>query len=209
MPQSEHNAAFIVIEGLDGAGGTTQCRLLKSWLEQEGRSVILTNEPTDLPVGNFIRQVLQDPHSTVDDAALAYLFGADRQNHIKQRVQPAIEVGTTVISDRYYHSSLAYQSLSLDFDFVAKLNAPFPIPNLTFFLLLEPEVSFNRVCERGQPAERFETLDKLRAIAQAYQKVIEYSVERGEHIVCLDATQSIDEIHEQIVQHIQALFTNT
>lgn len=206
MSMTTQIAPFIVIEGLDGAGGTTQCRLLQSWLEQQNRPVVLTNEPTDLPIGQFIRDVLQDPHSKVDDASLAYLFGADRQNHIQQRVQPALESGTTVISDRYYHSSLAYQSLSLDFDFVAQINSNFPRPNVTFFLLLEPEVSFNRVCERGLPADRFETLDKLRSIAQSYQRVIEYSTDQGEHIVCLDATQSIEEIHEQILTHVTPLF---
>lgn len=208
MSVTTHNAPFIVIEGLDGAGGTTQCRLLQSWLEQQNQPVILTNEPTDLPVGQFIREVLQDPHSKVDDASLAFLFGADRQNHIQQRVQPALDSGTTVISDRYYHSSLAYQSLALDFDFVAQLNATFPRPSITFFLLLEPEVSFNRVCERGLPADRFETLDKLRSIAQSYHRVIEHSANQGELVVCLDATQSIAEIHEQILVHVKPLFAS-
>ena len=207
MSATRHNAPFIVIEGLDGAGGTTQCRLLQAWLTQQQCTVVLTNEPTDLPVGQFIRQVLQDPHSKVDDSVLAYLFAADRQNHIERRVAPALERGDVVLSDRYYHSSLAYQSLSLDFDFVAQLNARFPTPDITFFLMLEPEVSFHRVCERGLPAERFETLDRLRSIAGAYHNVISYSQAQGETIVCLDATQSIEEIHSQIVAHVQPLLT--
>ena len=153
-----HNAPYIVIEGLDGAGGTTQCRLLQSWLERRGNAVILTNEPTDLPVGKFIREVLQDPDSQVGDGVLSYLFGADRQNHLDIRVFPALERGDIVISDRYYHSSLAYQSLSLDFEFVAKINGQFPAPSITFFLMLEPEISFERVQLRGLPVERFETL---------------------------------------------------
>ena len=82
MSSDTHTGSlFIVIEGLDGAGGTTQCRLLQSWLERQGHTVVSTNEPTDLPVGKFIRGVLQDPHSKVGDEVLAYLFAADRQDH--------------------------------------------------------------------------------------------------------------------------------
>jgi dTMP kinase len=198
-------APFIVIEGLDGAGGTTQSRLLQSWLERQGHTVVQTNEPTDLPVGQLIRQVIQDPHSKVGDEVLAYLFAADRQNHLTQTILPALSSGTVVLSDRYYHSSLAYQSMSLDFDFVAQLNERFQAPDITIFLLLEPETSFERVQKRGLPIERFETLDRLRSIAQSYNRVIEYCQHRGEQILCLDATQSIEEIHERICAEIEPL----
>ena len=204
-PDTNTDSLFIVIEGLDGAGGTTQCRLLKSWLERQGHTVVSTNEPTDRPVGKFIRSVLQDPHSKVGDEVLAYLFAADRQDHLDGLVTPAIARGEVVISDRYYHSSLAYQSLSLDFDFVAQLNAKFPAPDITVFLSLEPETSFARVQNRGLPAERFETLDRLRSISQSYSRVIEYFQQRGEHILCLDATQSIEEIHELICIEVSSM----
>ena len=206
MSSDTHTGSlFIVIEGLDGAGGTTQCRLLQSWLERQGHTVVSTNEPTDRPVGKFIRGVLQDPHSKVGDEVLAYLFAADRQDHLDGRVRPALSRGDVVISDRYYHSSLAYQSLSLDFDFVAQLNSTFPAPDVTIFLSLEPETSFARVQNRGLPAERFETLDRLRSISQSYSRVIEYCQQRGDHLICLDATQSIEEIHEQICIEVASL----
>ena len=202
---AQQGSLFIVIEGLDGAGGTTQCRLLQSWLERRGSTVVSTNEPTELPVGKFIRDILQDPHSNVGDEVLAYLFAADRQDHLDSRVKPALSRGEVVISDRYYHSSLAYQSLSLEFDFVAQLNRTFPVPDLTIFLLLEPETSFSRVQDRGLPVERFETLDRLRSISQSYSRVIRYCQDRGDALVCLDATQSIEEIHEQICEEITKL----
>ena len=204
-PDTHTGSLFIVIEGLDGAGGTTQCRLLQSWLERQGYTVVSTNEPTDRPVGKFIRSVLQDPHSEVGDEVLAYLFAADRQDHLDGRVKPALSRGEVVISDRYYHSSLAYQSLSLDFDFVAQLNGAFPAPDITIFLSLEPETSFARVQKRGLPIERFETLDRLRSISQSYNRVLDHCQKRGEHLLCLDATQSIEEIHEQICIEIASL----
>ena len=202
---TQKGSLFIVIEGLDGAGGTTQCRLLQSWLERQGSTVVSTNEPTELPVGKFIRDILQDPHSSVGDEVLAYLFAADRQDHLDRKVKPALSKGEVVISDRYYHSSLAYQSLSLEFDFVSQLNQTFPVPDMTIFLLLEPETSFSRVQNRGLPVERFETLDRLRSISQSYRRVIQYCQERGDTLVCLDATQSIEEIHEQICVEITKL----
>lgn len=206
MPtDAQKDSFFIVIEGLDGAGGTTQCRLLQSWLERQGSTVVSTNEPTDQPVGKFIRDILQDPHSSVGDEVLAYLFAADRQDHLDSKVMPALSRGEVVISDRYYHSSLAYQSLSLEFDFVVQLNRTFPVPDMTIFLLLEPETSFSRVQNRGLPVERFETLDRLRSISQSYGRVIRYCQERGDALVCLDATQSIEEIHEQICEEITTL----
>ncbi len=204
-PDTHTGSLFIVIEGLDGAGGTTQCRLLQSWLERQGHTVVSTNEPTDRPVGKFIRSVLQDPHSEVGDEVLAYLFAADRQDHLDGRVKPALSRGDVVISDRYYHSSLAYQSLSLDFDFVAQLNGTFPAPDITIFLSLEPETSFARVQKRGLPIERFETLDRLRSISQSYHRVLDHCQKRGEQVLCLDATQSIEEIHEQICIEIASL----
>ena len=204
-PDTHIGSLFIVIEGLDGAGGTTQCRLLKSWLERQGYTVVSTNEPTDRPVGKFIRSVLQDPHSKVGDEVLAYLFAADRQDHLDGRVKPALSRGEVVISDRYYHSSLAYQSLSLDFDFVAQLNGTFPAPDITIFLSLEPETSFARVQKRGLPVERFETLDRLRSISQSYNRVLDHCQINGEQLLCLDATQSIEEIHEQICIEVASL----
>ena len=93
---------FIVIEGLDGSGGTTQCRLLTQWLETQGaKEVIQTAEPTDLPVGTFIRKALkQDTDEGRLGDAVSHLFAADRQDHLDRRVNPALARGAVVISDR-------------------------------------------------------------------------------------------------------------
>jgi dTMP kinase len=198
---------FIVIEGLDGSGGTTQSRLLSQWLEEEGLNPHLTQEPTTGPIGKFIREILLNttPSSKVKDNVLPYLFAADRRDHLDREILPTLERGSTVVSDRYYHSSLAYQALSVGLPLVADLNAPFRAPDVTFFLYLSPEVSFERVQLRGMPVERFETLDRLRSVADAYQTVLAYSRSRGERIITIDATKSIEEIHGEIVSNVQAL----
>ena len=197
---------FIAIEGLDGSGGTTQSRLLTRWLEENGHEVLLTKEPTDGPVGAFICDILSDPQSPVQDQVLPYLFVADRKDHISRLVRPRLNAGSFVVTDRYYHSSLAYQATAIGLKEVAQLNAEFPQPHITFFLYLDPESSFERVQLRGLPVERFETLDRLRSIADAYQTALDYCVqERGENIIWIDATQSIEEIHEQIVEQVELL----
>ncbi len=195
---------FIVIEGLDGSGGTTQSRLLKDWLSSKGYSVHLTCEPSNRPVGKFIQKALgnNSAESNLSDRVLPFLFAADRQDHLDEEIIPALEQDQIVISDRYYHSSLAYQGLSVGFSKVASLNEGFRKPNITFFLWLDPEISFSRIQHRGQPIERFETLDRLRNIAEAYDGVYSYCRSHNESIFKIDARQSIEEIHLQMQEKI-------
>ena len=200
---------FIVIEGLDGSGGTTQCRLLQEWLSAQGHANHLTQEPSAGPVGKFIRKALlkSEMEESLEDNVFPYLFAADRRDHLDREILPALESGQFVIADRYYHSSLAYQGLSVGLPLVAELNAQFRAPDITFFLYLSPEVSFERVQLRGLPVERFETLDRLRSVADSYQTVLAHCRSRGEQILTIDASKSIEEIHQQIVNEVVKLLS--
>ena len=196
---------FIVLEGLDGSGGTTQSRLLQDWLVEEGREVHLTCEPSNRPVGLFLQKALSNTteEARLSDRVLPFLFAADRQDHLDEEINPALLSGKTVISDRYYHSSLAYQGLSVGFSRVALLNDQFRVPDITFFLWLEPEVSFSRIQHRGEPLERFETLDRLRSISEAYESVFSYCKAQGEVIFKIDSRLSFEEIHLSMQKHIR------
>lgn len=198
---------FIVIEGLDGSGGTTQSRLLQEWITAQGYNAHLTQEPSEGPIGDFLREALGNTGeaSKMGDNVLPYLFAADRRDHLDREILPALEKNTHVVCDRYYHSSLAYQGLSVGLPLVAYLNDPFRAPDLTFFLYLSPEVSFERVQLRGLPVERFETLDRLRSVADAYQTVLAHCRSRGEKIQSIDATRSIEEIHNDITNAVKQL----
>ena len=198
---------FIVIEGLDGSGGTTQSRLLRDWLIQNGHPTHLTKQPSDRPIGTFLQRSLQTDteESKLSDSVLPYLFAADRQDHIIEEINPALARGECVVSDRYYHSSLAYQGLSIGFSKVAMINQDFRAPDITFLLWLEPEISFSRIQHRGVPMERFETLDRLRNIAEAYESVYTHCSAKGERIQKIDARLSIEEIHKAIQTYIQPL----
>lgn len=196
---------FIAIEGLDGSGGTTQSRLLKEWLEQNGHNVHLTREPSEGPVGKFIKSSLL---SNVQERPLGenifpYLFAADRQDHLDNEIFPALKKGKFVITDRYYHSSFAYQGLTLGIPFVANLNSVFRKPDLTLILWLQPEVSFERIKMRGAPVERYETLDHLRSIEESYRSVLAHCRAQGENIIRVDARGTIDEVHQKVIALVQ------
>jgi len=204
------SSLFIVIEGLDGSGGTTQSRLLQEWLISKGHQVQLTCEPSDRPVGLFIRRALSNrfDEARISDRVLPFLFAADRQDHLEEVILPALADDKIVVSDRYYHSSLAYQGLSIGFSKVASLNEGFRKPDITFFLWLEPEISFSRIQSRGLPVERFETLDRLRNIAEAYDSVYSYCKTQKERIFKVDACLSIEEIHLQIQSKVLPLLAS-
>jgi len=203
---------FIAIEGIDGSGGTTQTRLLAEWFRERGHpEVITTAEPSTGPVGVFIRRVLDASslESCIGDAVLPFLFAADRRDHLDREIVPALQRGSVVISDRYYHSSLAYQSLAIGLPEVAALNDRFQMPDLTVFLHLEPEVSLARIEQRGATMERFEALDRLRQISDAYEGVLVHCRARGERIERVSATGTPDEVHQAIRVLVLAVLEDT
>ena len=201
------SAVFIAMEGLDGSGGTTQTRLLASWLMANGHSeVVTTAEPSTGPVGRLIREILKPGHeaNVIGDSVLPFLFAGDRRDHLDREIIPALQRGAAVITDRYYHSSLAYQSQASSLANVAALNERFRAPDLTIFLNLEPETSLARILARGEAIERFEALDRLRNIHESYDAVLVHCRARGEHIVRIDADGTIEEVHQQVVAAVSA-----
>jgi len=205
-------SVFIAIEGIDGSGGTTQTRLLVDWFHRQGCAEVLqTCEPSNGPVGRFIRQTLNPNHeaSCVGDAVLPFLFAGDRRDHLDREIIPALQRGAAVVTDRYYHSSLAYQSLAIGLPAVATLNERFRAPDLTVFLDLDPEVSLARIESRGETLERFEALDRLRQIHEAYEAVLVHCRARGERVVSIDASATPEDIHAAIVTEIEALVEAT
>jgi len=198
-------ALFLAMEGLDGSGGTTQCRLLREWFQANNQSdVHITNEPSGGPVGRLIRQLLQNTtEEDVGDSVIPYLFAADRRDHIDREIVPPLQRGAVVITDRYYHSSLAYQSLSVGLPMVARLNESFLTPDVTLDLDLSPEQCLERILARGEPLERFEALDRLRAVQEAYTSVMVHCRSHGEPITRIDANGSVEVVHQRIVAAIE------
>jgi dTMP kinase len=172
---------FIVFEGVDGAGSTTQGQLLVKNLHRAGRKALLTTEPTSGPIGNLVRQVLRgrlgdwgNPEQT--DRQLAHLFAADRFDHLYNTVdgvERQIQSGFTVVSTRYFFSSYAYNARNPEaFELVGRLNQEFPLPELVVHLRVPMEVSLQRLHKRDM-RELYEREDELVRVAEAYERIFE------------------------------------
>lgn len=196
---------FIVFEGIDGAGTSTQIKkLVERGCSERGQGAFAaTAEPTGGETGRFLRRMLGGEFS-VDEKTNAYLFAADRCEHIFGRggVQELCQAGKIVVSDRYFFSSMAYQSVSCGEELPRLLNSPFPLPEYLFYFVINPEVSLGRVTARGEKKEIYETIEKQKKIAAQYEKVIsEYektAVETGMKIIRIDAEKDIESISEEI-----------
>lgn len=187
---------FISIEGLDGSGGTTQLARLASALQAHGREVVCTREPSDGPVGRLIRQQLAG--GELGDAVFPALFAADRRDHLDRVVFPARARGAWVLSDRYFLSSLAYQSGSVGLEAVWALNAAFPPPDVCVMLDLPLEECLARVEARGGVRDRFETRERLRIVQAAYDAAVERCVARGDRVARVDARGTVGEVHARV-----------
>ncbi len=192
---------FIVFEGIDGAGTTTQLKKLADFIPEE--KLVLTAEPTKNETGLFLRRMLKGDFS-VDERTAAYLFAADRAEHIwgKNGVSELTNQGKIVASDRYLFSSLAYQSVSCGKELPELLNSPFPLPEILFYFVINPEISLSRVNSRNGNLEIYEKIDFQKKTAQWYENIIsEYeNSEKGNgmKVIRIDAEASIQEISEKI-----------
>ena len=190
---------FIVFEGIDGAGTSTQ---IKKICEKNPQKFFQTAEPTSLETGKFLRKMLGGEFS-VDEKTNSFLFAADRAEHLygKNGIIEQINNGKTVISDRYLFSSLAYQSISCGEELPKLLNSTFPLPEILFFFEIDPEISLKRVDSRNEKKEIYEKIETQKKIALEYEKIIsEYENNKSctMKIIRIDATKSIDEISETI-----------
>jgi dTMP kinase len=197
---------LIVIEGLDGAGTTTQVRRLVEHLNARGTRAHATREPSDGPVGRLIREMLTGGHAiagqAISQSTFGLLFAADRLDHLQREVEPALHAGTWVVSDRWYHSSLAYQGTGADRDWIAMLNARARKPDITVFLEVRPEVAAERRKAAGRVQELFEDIQMQREVDAGYRATIDELSAQGERIITIDGEQSEDDVFVEIVRAV-------
>ena len=193
---------YIAIEGLDGSGGTTQLGWLASaWARRApSREVLRTREPSDGPVGRLIRAQLAG--GEVGDEVFPFLFAADRRDHLDRVVLPALARGAIVLSDRCVLSSLAYQAAALPPTRILALHEGFRLPDLVVMLDLDPQVSLARVEARGGVRDRFETLDVLRRVRDAYEAGMDALSARGVAVARIDAARTPEQVAATIEQAV-------
>ena len=199
-----------MLEGVDGAGTTTQTAELARRLTARGLRVATTAEPSRGPVGALLRLALSRRLTGADGrpfdrAALALLFAADRLDHVASEVLPRLAEGTWVVSDRYLFSSLAYQTLDVPAAFVAQINGRAPTPDLTLFLEVPPDIALRRRRAERPEAELFEQLPLQRRIAGNYRQAIVAGTEGGP-VDVLDGTRTIGAVADEIERTIVKRF---
>lgn len=200
-----HN--FIVFEGLDGSGTTTQLSLLKNILSD--KKTWFTAEPTDQEIGKFLRKILQGS-ITVQPETLAYLFAADRCEHIHgiNGIESRINDGYTVFCDRYLFSSLAYQSPQCGSKLPMTLNEDFPLPEYLIYFDINSELSLSRVASRNGETEIFEKSDIQKITQIEYKRIIQtYKESKPEEmkIISIDAAKPVEEVHKIILDSLKNL----
>ena len=191
---------LIVFEGVDGAGKTTQVRLLEQHLRCAGYDVVCLKEPTEGPWGQKLRQLAQQGRQHVSPATELAWFLQDRREDVEQNLRPALARGQIVLMDRYYFSTMAYQgALQLDPEEIRAQNEAFaPPPDLLFILDIPPEWGLQRVQQRGA-LSHFECLDYLERVA------IIFAAMQFPYLQHIDASAEPALVHEHIWQVVAPL----
>ena len=201
------SGTFITFEGIDGSGKSTQLRLLANWLMQAGCDVLLTREPGGTPVGNRLRAALLDAHEEVDPLTELLVFAADRAQHVRRVLRPALEAGKVVFSDRYADATAAYQGAGRGFSAeliseIIQLATEGLKPDLTVLFDLGVADSTTRTRRRTNGTQRGDRLDSENAefhnrVRDAYLRLAQAEPER---IKVVQTNQPLELTHEQVKQ---------
>lgn len=197
---------FITFEGADGCGKTTQLMLMAKYLKEHGAEVLVTREPGAKGLGEKLREILLNYDGDVSSQAEAFLFLADRAQHMDIIIKPAVVTGKIVLCDRHTDSTVAYQGYGRGID-VSRINMLNDIatggrkPDLTIVFDVDVETSLSRV---GKEKDRMENagMDFFNRVRNGYLQIAKQEPER---VKVIDATQSIEAIHIQVIKFINQL----
>jgi dTMP kinase len=199
---------LISVEGVEGSGKSTHCRLLGQWLTTRGLEVVLTSEPDGTPIGSAIRRLFEQDGMPPTPLTQTFLFMAARQQHVAQVIRPALARGAVVVSDRYADATLAYQGFGggIELETIRDLNALATggvMPDLTILLDLDPAEGIRRISDR--PLDAFEKMDMgfHRRVREGYLEIAHAEKNR---VVVLSATQPKDALHAAVVRAVEGLF---
>ena len=194
---------FIAFEGGEGSGKSTQSKLLKEWLEEEGEEVLLSREPGGTEMGKDLRRILLD-HSTgeISPRAEALLYAADRAHHVYSKIRPALDRGEVVITDRYFDSSIAYQGagrilVSGEVARISRWATESLFPTLTILIDQPAEIGLGRL--KSKDRLEIEPIDFHERIRQEYLQLTLLDPER---YLVVDGRQTIEEIHQEIIARV-------
>jgi len=191
---------FVSIEGIDKCGKSTHAKLLAEWLRSRGHEVVITDEPTDSAVGKMIKQILRGKIKVPIEIE-ALLFAADRVQHVVNIINPALQDGKVVISERYIHSSLAYQSArGLSMSWIKKINKYAPEPDLTILIDVPTKVAF---C-RDRPSRRPDEFEKDMALQERVRRNY-LRIAKAEGLNVVDGNRLQGEVQAELRKLVSAI----
>ncbi|MCK5543053.1 MAG: dTMP kinase [Desulfobacterales bacterium] len=203
---NDNKGTFIVFEGIDGSGKSTQIKRLAEHLKVKNQDVYQTFEPSDGSVGAMVRQMLKGKLE-VDQRTIALLFAADRTEHLvnkKNGILSKVQNGQIVLCDRYYFSSYAYHGQYVDMDWVIginSINADILKPDLHIFIDVDPEYCFKRLKIRQNDFELYEKIEVLQKVRELYFKIFD-KLAKSEHVVIIDGNGDEDMVEERIFKEV-------
>jgi len=187
---------FIVIEGIDGAGKSTQAAIVASNLYKTGAIIYLTSEPTHFLTGGLIHARLLDEWQSSPEC-LQLLFAADRAQHLEKEIILWLKEGISVVSDRYFLSSLAYGAVDCDLGWLMNINSRFLMPDLTIFLDVDAKTAAQRIAANGRSIELFEKEEILETVRKNYQKAVD-SFKYEMVVEMIDGNRNKEEVSKDI-----------
>lgn len=195
---------FIVIEGIDGTGKSTQAKRLAQWFSDHGRDVVLDREPTDRPWGKKLRESAATGRLSADEELQCFIN--DRKQHVEELISPSLAAGKVVILDRYYFSNMAYQGArGFDPDEIRRTNEEFaPVPDLLLILDLDVDHAITRIGARGDSTNEFEQRDNLERCRNIFLSLANETFTR-----VIDSSGSLDEVEARIRAAVATVFPQT
>ncbi len=197
---------FLVFEGIDGSGKTTQVQKVYQRLKDQGRNVTATFEPTDGPIGSLIRKMLSGEMPT-DQRTIASLFAADRTDHLvnpETGIRTLMDEGKTIVCDRYYFSSYAYHAQYIDMDWVIQansLNADILRPDATLFIDVDPDVCIERIRASRETLEIYEKIDIMKKVRDNYFKAFD-RLKHQETVIIIDGNKTPAQVAEKVWEQV-------
>ena len=198
---------FITFEGIDGVGKSTQLDLLERYLVSMGHDIVRTLEPGGTELGQEIRHLLLHRKGDVSPRSEALLYAADRAHHVATKIRPALAAGKTVLSDRYFDSSVAYQGAARELDVEEVRNISLwavanLIPDLTVLLDLPAELAIARRSSKGTEPDRLES-EKVEFFERARNEYLRLAKEP--RFLIVDARKTVEQIHAEVLERVKSL----
>lgn len=206
--EAGQQAPFVVLEGLDGSGITTQVELLRTWCERKHVDVFVTKEPSNGPVGSLLKIALEK-RLAFSPEVMALLFTADRLDHLQYDIVPKLSDGVAVISDRYYLSTYAYQQEQVDLEWLRVLNSRCRRPDATVFLDVPVELCLQRwradAWRSHDRLQLYEDEATLLRVRQNYLEMARILRSEGEFVTVVGGTGTYEEIHLELLRVVEPI----